>query len=525
MSLWVGVALILYYFFCFFICVAPLLNVVGELFVTNIMYSDLFSCLSYTLNNNVLVFLLMLTICGTLSLSYSLHYLGSTGYGARWLYFNMLAFLITMVVLTFTANLITSLIFWEYLGVVSFLLILYYQNDVGLRAALVTFITSRVGDVFLFLLTGYFIFYCGVEDLGKVSILLIFFFVVGSKSAFFPMVSWLLEAMRAPTPVSALVHSSTLVAAGVWFLSEYYYYFYSDLFNYVSSVCCIITIIITFLCGLCIMDTKKIVALSTSNNISWCILFICAGETTLGLLQLLSHGVGKCIFFTLMGDIMGSNESGQNYKGFYPISSAWFISGLVVSLLFLAGTPFIGIYFTKHYFFSAITANAGNIVLFLLSYVCLAGTNAYSVRLFLMCLGLKSGSRTNYEGLFFINLLVLPTGLLLNNVLANSESENFTGGLLGSFLIIAMVVMGGCFGYYSFISRMGALSGNGYFYSVGLLDLLVSSLVQLYYFITLVANVSLYRWDSISISSLIGRINNNFFLIGVSCVALLLVLF
>nr|UJH93381.1 NADH dehydrogenase subunit 5 [Neoheterobothrium hirame] len=496
MSWFTSFLLVVYYFFSFLVCIIPVFSNNWSVSILNLLYSDFFSTLSCTFNNNSFIFFSMLLICGSLSLNYSLHYLGSNGYGSNLLFFNMFVFLVTMIFLTLTSNLLTSLVFWEYLGIVSFLLILFYQNEVGLRAALVTLITSRVGDIFLFLLTGYFIYFSNVLNLGIFMLLIVFVCVVGSKSAFFPMVSWLLEAMRAPTPVSALVHSSTLVAAGVWFTSEYLFLFYNPAINIVVVSCCFLTIFVTFFCSLCISDVKKIVALSTSNNISWCLLYILSGEMGLGLIQLLSHGVGKCIFFTLMGDIMSSEEGGQNYKSYYNKTNPLFVGGLIVSLVFLAGLPFIGIYFSKHFFFSSILCNSSNLVFILFSYICLAGTNAYSVRLLMMSLGAISGSRVNFESLFLLGVLTLPVGLIFNSSLVANEGEIFEGGALGSAMILFFVFVGGLLGYASYLTSGGLMSSNLYFSSIGVMDWLVEYSIIIFCYFLSSSNVSLYRWDS-----------------------------
>lgn len=153
----------------------------------------------------------MLFVCGRVALVYSWHYFGGD-VGFISLNRLILVFLIVMFLLVLTDGFILTLIMWEYLGFVRFLLILFYANSYRLRAALITVFASRFGDVALFCLVGGFL--CGL--LVPVAVLLLLFsLIVFTKRATYPFMSWLLEAMRAPTPVSSLVHSSTLVAAGV----------------------------------------------------------------------------------------------------------------------------------------------------------------------------------------------------------------------------------------------------------------------------------------------------------------------
>lgn len=99
------------------------------------------------------------------------------------------------------------------------------MNYLSLRASVVTLVTSRFGDVCLFLLIAASVY----NSHYLIASGLIFFFIIFRKRAGFPFIRWLLEAMRAPTPVSSLVHSSTLVAAGVWFSMRY------DIFMYFND--------------------------------------------------------------------------------------------------------------------------------------------------------------------------------------------------------------------------------------------------------------------------------------------------
>lgn len=169
----------------------------------------------------------MLLICGCASLLFCWHYFSNDLTEGAVLWCLMVAFIGVMGVLVFSSSLLLSLVFWEYLGFVRFLLILFYSNSLRFRGAFVTLASSRFGDVGLFLILGSVL---GLERkvLG-VCFTVSFLLVILTKSARYPFISWLLEAMRAPTPVRALVHSSTLVAAGVWFCLRYDRYIFGKL--------------------------------------------------------------------------------------------------------------------------------------------------------------------------------------------------------------------------------------------------------------------------------------------------------
>lgn len=133
-----------------------------------------------------------------------------------------------------------------------------------LRAALITLFASRFGDVALFVVIAYLRWW---YDLSGLLLGLLLMMIVLTKRACYPFVSWLLEAMRAPTPVSSLVHSSTLVAAGVWYLLRYSSMFGPGVLSVIFSLS-ILTVIVRGIRALFFKDLKKLVALSTCNKVS-----------------------------------------------------------------------------------------------------------------------------------------------------------------------------------------------------------------------------------------------------------------
>lgn len=205
----------------------------------------------------------MLFYCGLVALFYCFHYFGS-GRDRVLLYPLMVWFLGVMSILVRSGSMLMSLLMWEYLGLVRFFLILFYSKMASLRASLVTLFASRFGDVALFLVIMWLKAWVGVSS---VVFILLLSLIVLTKRACYPFISWLLEAMRAPTPVRSLVHSSTLVAAGVWYFFCYKFIFDSRLLR-MLFVLRIVTVIIRGVCALVFNDLKKLVALSTCNKVS-----------------------------------------------------------------------------------------------------------------------------------------------------------------------------------------------------------------------------------------------------------------
>lgn len=186
--------------------------------------------------------LLMLLICFTYVYRYTDHYFNGEVAGVE-LKKLICLFVGVMASLVCTGDFLLTLVFWEYLGVVRFFLILFYDRYLSLRSSIVTLVSSRFGDVCLFIL----ICVSCYSVKGPLAAGLVFFLIIFTKRARFPFIRWLLEAMRAPTPVRSLVHSSTLVAAGVWFRMRYdLLLWFNNLFLF--SVLLLVTIFITGLC-------------------------------------------------------------------------------------------------------------------------------------------------------------------------------------------------------------------------------------------------------------------------------------
>nr|NP_065421.2 NADH dehydrogenase subunit 5 [Schistosoma mekongi]AAG12178.2 NADH dehydrogenase subunit 5 [Schistosoma mekongi] len=409
---------------------------------------------SYNSEYSSYVFL-MLMVCSYISVVYSYHYF-SDGKFAWLLSFIMICFSLVMLILVSTSSFLVSLVLWEYLGLVSYILICFYDTNDSLRAGFITLVTSRFGDVCLFILVA--LFYCGGYA-NSVLFSFIVFLVVSTKSASFPFVSWLLEAMRAPTPVSSLVHSSTLVASGVWMIGGYYYVIgvdYGGSLICFLQFCSVLTIIVSSVSALFYVDVKRLIALSTSSNISWVFLILSVGDYILAFVQLLVHAISKCLLFTFVGDYIISSFGGQN-KNQVDTNIYGNIFSLIymfILLLGLSGFPFMGLYFSKHVFLSSVVSMSYFSIIFLLFVIVgLMLSSAYSVRLFIIFFGgLTFGCYTT-RMCFYIVLIVPMIGTFLGYHLSFSLFNYFSGfmSLLSLFILFIMfigVLLGVYIGYW-----------------------------------------------------------------------------
>lgn len=198
------------------------------------------------------------------------------------------------------------LIGWDGLGIVSFALVSYYKNPESMAAGIVTLLTGRIGDACLVLLVGsvlyniswnWYDFRC-VSTVGVIILL-----VVGSitKRAQAPFSAWLPAAMAAPTPVSALVHSSTLVTAGVYVIYRYFDCVQGSWAVYLVFFA-ILTILVSGLVALGELDVKKVVAFSTIRQLGVMMLSLRAVTTKeVGIYHLLVHAYYKSLMFLCVG--------------------------------------------------------------------------------------------------------------------------------------------------------------------------------------------------------------------------------
>nr|QXU59704.1 NADH dehydrogenase subunit 5 [Bothridium pithonis] len=441
-----------------------------------------------------LFILLMLLICFCYAFKYTHHYFGGgeEGYDLNKL---ISLFVAVMASLIFTGDFLTTLVFWEYLGVVSYFLIIFYLNYLSLRASVITLVSSRFGDVCLFLLIASSAYVNFV-----IPVVLLFFFVVMTKSAGFPFVSWLLEAMRAPTPVSSLVHSSTLVAAGIWFAMRY------DLFLWTGSgagcllIFLLTTVFITGICCFFFLDLKKIVALSTCNNIAWCVIYLILGDLILSLFQLVSHGVSKCLLFMLVGDVMSGAGGSQSANCVYSSSlyGKWGIFSLFSIILGLSGVPYLGIFFTKHFlltnFVPLVSSPMAVLVLF-----CMFLSYFYSFRL---CTILGSLKVSLVSGVFFCcgGGAMTYIWLVVNYFLSSYLDECFLVSSGVGFSLIAFQLLSVLTAYWMYANVSLTLWSSSLFGCDSLVDFCFSE----FYYICASLGIFFYRWDKMILSMCAG---------------------
>nr|YP_009250500.1 NADH dehydrogenase subunit 5 [Coptotermes michaelseni]AMX22751.1 NADH dehydrogenase subunit 5 [Coptotermes michaelseni] len=398
----------------------------------------------------------------------------------------VLMFVVSMMFLIVSPNMISILLGWDGLGLVSYLLVIYYQNVKSYGAGMLTVLSNRIGDVALLMVIAWmlnfgswsFIYYLEFLS-GSVEMELISFLVVlaaMTSSAQIPFSSWLPAAMAAPTPVSALVHSSTLVTAGVYLLIRF-----SPSFGYLLNVILLLVSGLTmFMAGLGAnfeYDLKSIIALSTLSQLGLMIMTISIGLSGLAFFHLLTHALFKALLFMCAGGVIHSMGDSQDirFMGGLSIYMPFTSSCLMVSNFALCGMPFLAGFYSKDFILEMVSMSYVNIFGFLLLFVSTGLTVCYSFRLFYFVLcgdfnfvSSYSMVETNY------NMVVGMIGLLTMSVLGGSSLMWLicpTPSVIClpyylSFLTFFVVLLGGWLGYEISGFNFGDYLFSVYYYGV-----------------------------------------------------------
>lgn len=303
--------------------------------------------------------------------------------------FLLAGFVGSIGLLIFSPNLIRILLGWDGLGLVSYCLVIYYQNYKSLNAGTLTVLSNRVGDVLILVGIAWIInfgdwrFLSWIGD-EKRLILIRLLIVIASltKRAQIPFSAWLPAAIAAPTPVSSLVHSSTLVTAGIYLVIRLGWV-YDFWLNELLIVLSVLTIFIAGL-GACFeFDLKKIIALSTLSQLGLIIYSLSLGLVKVALFHLLIHALFKALLFISAGCIIHGFKGWQDIRiiGNIIISLPFIRSCFVISNLALSGIPFLAGFYSKDLILELSLIGELNILSLLILFLSTGLTVAYTFRL------------------------------------------------------------------------------------------------------------------------------------------------
>ncbi|MDQ3117735.1 MAG: NADH-quinone oxidoreductase subunit L [Verrucomicrobiota bacterium] len=321
--------------------------------------------LGFVLDPLTAVMLIMITFVSLCIFVFSIGYMAADRNFGR--FFAYLSFFSAAMLGVVVANsLLLLFICWELVGLASYLLIGFWiHKPSAAAAAKKAFITTRIGDIGFFLgmlwlygRSGTLLFYDGgngaLESAGLLSLgsaatliaLLIFCGAVG-KSGQFPLHVWLPDAMEGPTPVSALIHAATMVAAGVFLVARVYPLFsLGEIHGVTTSLTVVVwvgvvTALLAALIALAQADIKRILAYSTVSQLGLMMVSLGVGGVAAGIMHLLAHGFFKALLFLGSGSIIhGCHEEQDTRKmgglrGLMPVTFLTYAIGMMA----LSGVP------------------------------------------------------------------------------------------------------------------------------------------------------------------------------------------
>ena len=344
-------------------------------------------------------------------------------------------FIISIILIILRPNIIRILLGWDGLGLTSYCLIIYYQNYNSFISGKLTLISNRIGDVILLiiiflmlnLISWNLLFYNFKNNL----LIFIILILIITKRAQIPLSIWLPAAIAAPTPVSSLVHSSTLVTAGIYLLIRFNKIFFYNNIRILIIFIGLLTILLSRLNALFIFDIKKIIAFSTLSQLGLIIFILSFNLTNYVFFHLISHAIFKSLLFLCAGVYIHILNGIQDIRYIgrliieLPIISIYFN----VANISLNGFFFLSGYYSKDLLYEIGLNFNLNLFIYIFIYLCVILTIIYRIRLryYLIfnlnlynSLKLKFNSLLIIASIFLLFIIRIIFGSIINWILFSS---------------------------------------------------------------------------------------------------------
>nr|YP_010852789.1 NADH dehydrogenase subunit 5 [Gonepteryx amintha]WGL40169.1 NADH dehydrogenase subunit 5 [Gonepteryx amintha]WHS18935.1 NADH dehydrogenase subunit 5 [Gonepteryx amintha] len=437
----------------------------------NIVFSLLIDWMSLT-------FMMFVSLISSSVIFYSKSYMSSELNLNRFIIL-VLLFVFSMILLIISPNIISIFLGWDGLGLVSYCLVIYYQNMKSYNAGMLTVLSNRVGDVMLLMVIAWmmnygswnYIFYLELmnNDFSMKIISCLIILGAMTKSAQIPFSAWLPAAMAAPTPVSALVHSSTLVTAGVYLLIRFNNLLINTEF---LKMLMLISGLTMFMAGISAnyeFDLKKIIALSTLSQLGLMMSILSMGFFDLAFFHLLTHAMFKALLFMCAGMIIHMMNNNQDIRCMGGLSLYIPMTSLCMNIsnLALCGIPFLAGFYSKDLILEMVSMSNLNMLIFFLYYFSTGLTMFYTIRL-LMYLMINEFNLISIYHLYDEDYVMLKSMVIL--LFMSVVSGGFLSWMIFSYpymiylpfhlklMVIYVSIMGLMFGWL--MSMMNLFSMN-----------------------------------------------------------------
>nr|APF47466.1 NADH dehydrogenase subunit 5 [Snellenius sp. SNS-2016] len=434
----------IFFYFSFNLFLFSLMNMIMSIIFLIKKLNFLFNWIIY-MNNSLMIkficffdwmslmFISTIFFITSMVILYSIEYMNSDLNIKRFMML-ILIFMMSMMLVIFSLNLMTILLGWDGLGLSSYCLVIYYQNKKSYNSGMITILMNRIGDIFILISISIlmqfnswnFLFYNKFINL----LMILIFISAITKSAQIPFSTWLPLAMAAPTPISSLVHSSTLVTAGVYLLIRFNMLISQNFLIFML----LISSFTMFFSGITAnfeFDLKKIIALSTLSQLGLMIFILSFNLPMLTFFHLINHAMFKSLLFLCSGIMIHNFSNNQDIRfismnNFYtPLINMIFL----MSSLTLCGMPFLTGFFSKDLIIEMFNMKLNNIFMFMIMYLSMGLTISYSTRL-MMFLNFKFNKisiffKINVKNLMNLSIIMLIfmtmfIGSILNWLIFNS---------------------------------------------------------------------------------------------------------
>nr|WMQ78071.1 NADH dehydrogenase subunit 5 [Acosmeryx castanea] len=470
---------ICFLFFCFlfffslmslFFMVYFIMNNVVFFFEWEIIsFNSITIVMSILLDWMSLLFMMFVLMISSVVIYYSKSYMSSELNLFRFIIL-VLLFVFSMILLIISPNIISILLGWDGLGLVSYCLVIYYQNLKSYNAGMLTVLSNRIGDVLILMVISWmlnygswnYIFYLNfmVNDFVMEIISIMIIMAAMTKSAQIPFSSWLPAAMAAPTPVSALVHSSTLVTAGVYLLIRFNMMILNTFFIKILLLLGMMTMFMAGISANYEFDLKKIIALSTLSQLGLMMSILSMGFPDLAFFHLLTHAMFKALLFMCAGVVIHMMNDIQDIRYMGGISIYCPLTSLCLNIsnLALCGIPFLAGFYSKDLILEMVSFSNLNLFVFFFYYISTGLTMYYTIRLLmylmindfnllvvynlydedyimlnsmfmLLFMSVVSGSLLSWIIFYYPYMIYLPSSLKMMVIYVS-----FIGGLMGFFI-------------------------------------------------------------------------------------------
>nr|UNO54113.1 NADH dehydrogenase subunit 5 [Dermacentor sinicus] len=404
--------------------------------------SCLFSCIVLLISSMVLMY----------SYSYMSHEKNKISF--CWM---VLMFVLSMILLIMMPNAFMLILGWDGLGLISYILVIFYQSTNSFNSGMMTIISNRIGDVMMIMMIIFMLNFGSFDlmSMNKLEFICEMFIVIAglTKSAQIPFSAWLPAAMAAPTPVSSLVHSSTLVTAGVYLLIRFDFLFQIEFISEILLKISLLTMLMAGINAFFENDLKKIIAFSTLSQLSMMMVVLSMNLTNLAFFHLIMHAVFKSMLFLGAGfvihNLMGKQDIRMlsDFFSFSPLV----LSCMLISFYSLMGIPFIGGFYSKDLILEYFLMKNFNLIVLVIFVSGVIFTFLYNMRLiyYMFLKGTLANIliKINYDifmkfPIFFLTFLLLVMGNLLFWFIMPYHSMIFITNLQKLLsLILLMVVL------------------------------------------------------------------------------------